>query len=765
MRGERLLLALAILSAGCNLILGNGDHVLGSDGGDGAVGEQGDEGGDENAILSDDGGADVNPRGTDAGRDATVTDGAAPDAPGGGDATPIDATVDSAPVDATVDAAPGDATSDTAGDGSGALCASGQLECDGGCVANDVQHCGSCSNDCTNLPFVSGTVSCSAGQCSFPPSSCSPGRGDCNGTASDGCETDLTQAAHCGGCSTACTGATPVCAATDAGEGCASGCPASTPMLCGGTCVDTTTSVGNCGTCSKACTTTVAHAQPACVGSGCSFTCNTGYTQCSGACVDEQSDVNNCGACGKTCAPGQACSGGGCTCTATSCTAGCCSGATCVLYASQNSAQCGSGKTCGPCGTGLDCNANTAGQCVCDSTSCASGCCSNSTTCELYASQSNGSCGTGGATCGSCGSGISCNTSGGLCLGCGAGVSLASSGTSDQFGTSVAISGGTLLVGSPTAANTVGGAAFWYTGSGTTWTAQGALTPSLSAAGAGFGSWVAISGTTAAVGGSPNGTPAIAIFTQNGSAWIQATTLMPANTGGLGPVFALDGNTLVVGGWTGATVYTGSGATWTQQGPVLQPSDYTPDSSDPFGTKVAISGNEILVGGSPSASGSGAFFLFGYVFVRSGTTWTQQAKLSPINMTANSSPNLRWSVAIDGPNAAIAYNLGGYAFQQNGTTWAQTSTLANAGDNDFGSSIAISGSGMIVGSENTVGSNGNAYWFGLSSGGNWIAWPTALVSNGTVPPDGFAHSVALSGSTAFVGAFDANSVFVYPCSP
>jgi FG-GAP repeat len=401
----------------------------------------------------------------------------------------------------------------------------------------------------------------------------------------------------------------------------------------------------------------------------------------------------------------------------------------------------------------------------CSPASCPTGCCDSDGSCASYDAQSNTSCGPAGVACAPCASGISCDTTGGICLGCGGSVTLASGSSGDQFGSGVGLSGGTLIVGTPNAPGTNGGDAVYYTGSGTSWVAQGALQPSTGAAGANYGSWVGISGSTAAVGGAPGGTPTIAIFTQQTpTAWLAATSFAPANTGGYGPVFAIDGNTIVVGGLTAATVYTGSGATWTQQGPSLQPPDYSPNSSNLFGTKVAISGDTILVGGSPAQSGSGAVFLFGYVFVRTGTTWSYQAKLTPVGMTPNGSSNLRWSVGLNGATAAIAFNLGGYVFQQSGSSWPQTATLSNANDNDFGSAIAISGDGILVGSENLVGSNGNAYLFGRSNG-TWIGWPTPLASNITPGPDGFGHAVALSGNTAVIGAFNASSAVVYPCYP
>jgi alpha-tubulin suppressor-like RCC1 family protein len=99
---------------------------------------------------------------------------------------------------------------DVAGQASGeGICAAAELWCDGGCVANDAQHCGSCTNDCTLLSHVS-AASCTAGGCSF---GCAPGYADCNANAQDGCETGVTGPANCGGCGVVCGSAAPLCVA------------------------------------------------------------------------------------------------------------------------------------------------------------------------------------------------------------------------------------------------------------------------------------------------------------------------------------------------------------------------------------------------------------------------------------------------------------------------------------------------------------------------------------------------------------------------
>src|SRR5262249_4148866 len=96
-------------------------------------------------------------------------------------------------------------------------CKSDELSCDDVCVANDARNCGKGGHDCTGLPFVAGTVSCDKGACVIPPSACAAGHGHCTSDPDDGCETDLTLPAHCGGCDTSCDSDTPLCVAPTGG--------------------------------------------------------------------------------------------------------------------------------------------------------------------------------------------------------------------------------------------------------------------------------------------------------------------------------------------------------------------------------------------------------------------------------------------------------------------------------------------------------------------------------------------------------------------
>lgn len=184
---------------------------------------------------------------------------------------------------------------------------------------------------------------------------------------------------------------------------------------------------------------------------------------------------------------------------------------------------------------------------------------------------------------------------------------------------------------------------------------------------------------------------------------------------------------------------------------------------DLFGNAVATSGDTALVGALHSDAISGDSGS-AYVFVRSGNTWNQQVKLTPGDGAIND--NFGRSLAISGDTAVIgAYNDddngtnsgSAYVFVRNGTTWSQQAKLTasdGAAGDRFGVSVAVSGDTAVVGSANDDddGTNsGSAYVF-VRSGTTWSQQAKLSASDGA-PGDWLGYSVAISGETALVGAF------------
>jgi hypothetical protein len=214
----------------------------------------------------------------------------------------------------------------------GVTCLTGFKDCDGsasnGCETNveiDDQNCGSCGNMCTS---ANGAPKCTAGSCGI--ASCDPGFKDCNNTPVDGCETDIeTDPNNCGACASPCAlaHATSNCTGGNcAVTMCSVGYRDCNGMAADGCEVDIDTDPMHCGSCTSPCN--LANAVPNCAGRVCGIaTCNTGFKDCNGTAadgceVDIDTDPNNCGACASPCALAHATA----QCTSGSCAIGMCTG-------------------------------------------------------------------------------------------------------------------------------------------------------------------------------------------------------------------------------------------------------------------------------------------------------------------------------------------------------------------------------------------------------------------------------------------------------
>ena len=150
--------------------------------------------------------------------------------------------------------------------------------------------------------------------------------------------------------------------------------------------------------------------------------------------------------------------------------------------------------------------------------------------------------------------------------------------------------------------------------------------------------------------------------------------------------------------------------------------------------------------------------------------WIQQQKLTAADGAA--SDNFGWSVALDGDTAVVGAkgdddggsNSGSaYVFLRTGSTWAQQAKLTvfngplEAGS--FGWSVAVEGETAVAGANNANGgggsSSGSAYVF-LRTGSTWAQQAKLTVFNGPLEAGSFGWSVAVEGETAVAGANNAN---------
>ncbi len=244
-----------------------------------------------------------------------------------------------------------------------------------------------------------------------------------------------------------------------------------------------------------------------------------------------------------------------------------------------------------------------------------------------------------------------------------------------------------------------------------------------------------------------------------------------------------------------AYVFVRSGTTWSQQAYLKASNTETDDN---FGYAAAIDGDTLVVGAvgesskatgvngdqsDDAAGGAGA----AYVFIRSGTTWSQQAYLKASNTGAGD--EFGWSVAISGDMVVVgafaedsnATGVNGdqgdnsaktagaaYVFVRNDGVWSQQAYLKASNTEAFdyfGESVSISGDTVVVGadgedsratrvngdqSDNTANGAGAAYVF-VRSGVTW-SQDAYLKASNTGEDDYFGYTVAIGGDTIIVGA-------------
>jgi hypothetical protein len=314
------------------------------------------------------------------------------------------------------------------------------------------------------------------------------------------------------------------------------------------------------------------------------------------------------------------------------------------------------------------------------------------------------------------------------------------------------------------------------------------------------------------------------IFERGASLLEQVRYEKPSNTG-IADAFAtslsLSGDTLAVGAagesssttgvngkqdddgaaFAGAVyIFARTGTTWTQQAYIKASNT---GAGDRFGYSVALSGETLAVGaiGESSAAvgvngnqsdnttgNAGAV----YIFVRSGTAWTQQAYIKASN--TGLADLFGYSVALSGDTlgvgaigeASAANGIGGaqsdnsssnagavYIFARIGITWIQQAYVkaSNTGTADnFGCSIVLSNDTLAVGAygedsaataingnpaDNSAPDAGAVYVF-VRVGITWSQQAYIKASNAGAG-DSFGYSVALSANTLAVGAYSEDS--------
>jgi hypothetical protein len=319
---------------------------------------------------------------------------------------------------------------------------------------------------------------------------------------------------------------------------------------------------------------------------------------------------------------------------------------------------------------------------------------------------------------------------------------------------------------------------------------------------------------------------AVYVFTRSGTTWSQQAYIKASNTGtaavgdglaegdqfGYSIALSSDGNTLAVGaigedskatGINGdqadnsanqsgaAYVFIRSGSTWSQQA-YVKSTMTRPNILFGYSIGLSANGDTLAVAEYDADRGKGAL----YVLTRSAGAWSHQARIQAENGEPQDSLGYSLAISEDGNTIASgaadedclkpginptgcendqASNTSAgaaYVFVRTGTTWSQQAFLkaSNPGKEDwFGVRIAISGDGntVAVGAPNedsaATGINGKqddesaqeagAVYFYTRTGATWVQQAYVKSSN-TGAGDEFGSSIALSrdGRTMLVGA-------------
>lgn len=319
--------------------------------------------------------------------------------------------------------------------------------------------------------------------------------------------------------------------------------------------------------------------------------------------------------------------------------------------------------------------------------------------------------------------------------------------TDSDIHTAPAVSGDTVVLGGPRDSTTVNRSVIVYSQADGGWETQATLRPDDLDRNAGFGAAFDIDGDTLVVGApGSDGTDedsdgTVYVYTRSDGTWTLEATLedtrdVDDTASGLGVDVAVDGDTVVAGApdttyddfsfdSVGAGfVFTRSDGDWSQEA-FLRCNN--PDDGDRQGDVVAVEDDTAVIA-SPKASKSTDWddcAGTAWVFARDGSTWDQQARLTPDDWDMGD-----WfasSVSLDGETILVGSNTRdrdgerahgvAYLFTRDGSTWDQGAKLtARDGESQaqFGSSVALGSEFAFVGArgdEAPDGSDGATYIF------------------------------------------------------
>jgi len=343
-------------------------------------------------------------------------------------------------------------------------------------------------------------------------------------------------------------------------------------------------------------------------------------------------------------------------------------------------------------------------------------------------------------------------------------------GNSDRFGYDhfgLSTDGTYLVVGAAQedTTNSNQGKAWVFKYSGSSWSEEATLFPPSSdnKASLNFGQHADISGdgSVAIISALNYGTytGAVYVYTRSGTTWSYGTRLTASDAAnydafggegqGQGIGISKDGTYIIAGAHQdddggsnrgSAYVFTGSGASWSQQ-QKLAPS-YTSGSSVAYGNAVVINNDGTYCAvAAKNMNKNGTSTNTGVVFIytRSGSTWTEQAYVSPSDGAA--SDNFGWHISMNGAgDRLLVYSRydddGGdstgsiYVYTRSGSTWTQAAKVTKTSPSayDYWGKVSLNETGDVFvtsgdTTSNSVAGSGKLYVYkDNSSGTDGTSW-------------------------------------------
>jgi hypothetical protein len=309
------------------------------------------------------------------------------------------------------------------------------------------------------------------------------------------------------------------------------------------------------------------------------------------------------------------------------------------------------------------------------------------------------------------------------------------------YGHAVAISGDTVIVGAPSGPTQFGpGAAYIYARSNGVWSLQQRILAADGQNSEQFGYAVAISGNTVLIGtpgdtpGTPYGHGSVYVYTRTGTTWSFQSKLVepvPVVANFFGAAVALHNDTALIGvsasdSYRGAAyVFARDNGVWTQQARFTVADG---EAFDQFGGAVSVHGDTAVVGAFVDRVNGQQRHGSAHVFVRQSGTWSGQAQLFPSGIGNTSQFGL--GVAIENDTLLVGARHGDIGIGRQGVvahyeraagSWVLKQTIhASDGSTDdvFGHSVALSGDNVVVGAHTDEPTgmpnntdSGSAYFF------------------------------------------------------